>query len=1267
MQQTKKHKQQPIAHKGQLTLLSLALSGALAAMVPASLHAQQVISGLTTAQTWSAGDLSVDSTGTIIPSGNSDAITATGLLGTLSNSGFVYGGTSGVANYNGTISLLSNDSGATISGTYNGIYNSNTITTLNNAGSVNGASGINNIGSIGSLSNSGTIAGTGVGGASAIKNAASGTISNLSNDGGVINGANYAIYNAGSIGTLSNSGIASGIIGIENSGGSIGLLSNDSGGTISGGTISGGTGILTYNGSIATLNNAGVLSGTNGIVNANGTIDTFINSGTILGSTAASNGVSLGVNNTGTIVNFNNDGGTISGTVGVKNTGRIIALTNSGYLYGSTLNGRYALDNLGTIDALTNSGTISAVFGILNDSTLSSIGTIINTGLITGVGSGFGISNQGTISVLSNDVGGTIYSGVNGGYGINNSNVIGTLSNSGLIGGGTGVSNSGTISILTNSGNIIAANNGIINDGGIGTLTNDSGRTIAGSTAGIYNAGSIAALSNSGSISAVAVGLWNAYGSIASVNNSGTITGASGVFNTSTISTLTNSGVISGAGLVGTGVGGFAGIGIGIGNYGTIDTLNNSGTIVGSGSTFVVSGFTIHTGGIYNYGVINALNNSIGGVISGVSNGLANDGVIGTLSNAGTISGSINGILNSGTISALENTGSISTLKNLGLIGGVSAALVLDSGSSLGILNNGGVIAGSITNDSANVLTITGGSGTIFGVLTGASAGLGSSAIGSITSATDVYFGTGNQLLNDNITVNGGTGTVTSGGVLQVNNVISINGNYAQSAGSTLILGVTSPVFNGDLSDSGYGRLVVSGDAVLASGSSVSLKTLGYAFAQGQRYVVLAAGGTIAATGVNYSATGYSVTGSIQGDTLSSGYTDLILTLGSATSTTPINNATNINATSALSGLFNYAGTNPLMLGVFNPAAALSTADAANRAGARLSPGSVRSATTQAVNASSAAVNNVVNDRMDGIRVAQNGGGVATGERTRDIGLWGQVFGGRAAQGMRDNVSGYHANFRGSLLGADGLVSDVLRVGGLVSVSKTSVASDGDNVGSSADINNYGLTAYATYDGAPWYVNVQAGVARQKFSTVRDISYTGFAGMAYGNFNGSQYQSSVQAGYPLNLDAWLPGATLTPIAGLSYSNLRQNGYTESGGNGAALTINASSSTSVKSELGAKLERGFESSYGKLLPSVQLGWRHEFKDGATQSGASFAADSTGATAFVAHGATPQANLGVLNLGVTLLRSQNLSLTGKYTLEAGGGYTAQTASVQVRWRY
>src|SRR5450830_685472 len=681
-------------------------------------------------------------------------------------------------------------------------------------------------------------------------------------------------------------------------------------------------------------------------------------------------------------------------------------------------------------------------------------------------------------------------------------------------------------------------------------------------------------------------------------------------------------------------------------------TLSNSGTISGSNT------------GIYSTGTIGTLSNS--GTISGRYAGIYNIGTIGTLSNSGTISGGNTGIYN--------NIGTIGTLSNSGLITGSTGAIYNDVSGALVQITNLGTIAGNIYNGSSNDLTINGGTGSTFGTLTGYGG-----TIGTITNtASNIILSSGNQLLNDNINV--GTNTVSNlAGTLQVNNQLSITGNYVQSAAATLKIGVgdSAVTSSGTTSDSGYGRLTVSGSATIAAGSTVALAKLNtYNFAQGQRYVVVVAntsGTNYHAGSLIYTLSGFNLTGA---SVVDSGNTDLVLTVGSATAASGTsgtasvaNSATTPNAVAALTGLFNYSGTNASLLNVFNSAAALTSSAEATKAGAQLSPTAVTSGVVQASAAATQTVSTVTTSHLDSLRTAQADGnsGVATGEHSYDVGVWGQVFDGHANQSERDNVSGYSANYNGLLLGADAQLTEQVRAGGLFSYAKTSMSNTGDNSGTSASVNSYGLSAYGSYTGEPWYVNVLAGVVKQQYSTTRDVSYTGFSGVANGSFNGLQYTTAVQAGYPLNVEQWLPGVTVTPLAGLSYSTLRQDGYSETGGSGAGLSINAANTTSLKSELAVKAETSFDTSYGKLQPLVQVGWHHEYHDSRMQSTASFADDTTGTTSFATQSAKPVSDTGALSLGVTLLESKNLKVAARYTVEAGSGYSGQTADLQLRYQF
>uniref|UniRef100_UPI001C57807F autotransporter family protein n=1 Tax=Pseudomonas sp. UMAB-08 TaxID=1365375 RepID=UPI001C57807F len=651
----------------------------------------------------------------------------------------------------------------------------------------------------------------------------------------------------------------------------------------------------------------------------------------------------------------------------------------------------------------------------------------------------------------------------------------------------------------------------------------------------------------------------------------------------------------------------------------------------------------------------------------------------------------------------------------------ISPDLEVFSRVSLGTVTNSGTIAGTIQNDATKDLTINGGSGSTFGLLTGSlldsktkNYGAGADNIGQINNAnSDLVFGSGNLLVNDTVYLEGHT-LSNVGATLQVNNSINVDGNYSQGTNASLILGVGSnPVTTTGVvgKNDGYGRLMVSGTATIDSGSSVGLKQLGsYGFAQGQRYVVIQALTTTApiiitnpntdlvsvqslnvgtnssvtnynASSLHYTAAGYNVTGSSVED---GSNTNLLLTLGSAiqvitpvtppettpTSYAPINQATSTGGTATLAGLFNYSGYDAGVMNLFNAAAALDSSASGNRAGAQLSPTATLSAATQASTASTVQVLNVTTAHVDGLRTAQNGNngsGIATGESASSTGLWGQGFGGTSRLGERDDVAGYHAHYSGMLLGADAALNDSWRAGGVFSYTKTTVNNDGNNSGSSADVKSYGLFGYASYTGSPWYVDMSLGAIQHQYDTTREVSFPGFSSTAKGQHDGMQYIASVLAGYPIDLGSKMANTVLTPIAGLTYSTLRQDSYTEKNGDGAALSVNSDNIGSLKSDLGAKLERSFGTPYGNVVPSAQLTWRHEYHDKGLQSVSNYAADTSGATSFTTTGAKTIADTGVLALGVTLMRSQNLSVGAKYTLEAASGYAANTGDVQVRWDF
>lgn len=691
-------------------------------------------------------------------------------------------------------------------------------------------------------------------------------------------------------------------------------------------------------------------------------------------------------------------------------------------------------------------------------------------------------------------------------------------------------------------------------------------------------------------------------------------------------------------------------------------TVDANTTVSATGYSNAVRAVSAGLGQLTNNGTISASHYNGVYVAAGAS--------VGSIVNNGLITSQGNAITNetgSGGIGVIENSsnGTIS-----------SPLLAIASYASLGSIANSGVIAGTILNDSSYNLTITGNTvAGAFGTLTGYSGGIGVGDIGSIVNTTsNISFSSGNILLNDNVNVGSNTVTVASGANLAISNLVTITGNYDQYG--TLTSNVSnSATVNGDFfSDSGYGRLYVTGTATLESGASVVLARTSYAFVSGQRFVIIegnssssynTASGTFSASGYNGTVTASQVAdGSSQAlvlslsGGLSSGGSST--GSGSTTTTTSSGLATTSVAISSLKGLTNYGGIANGLLDLYDAALAINSSAEANRIGAQLAPTQNFSAGNATSTATFDALS-VVGAHVDAVRLASASSGVATGERAADWAAWGQLYGGHAHQGMVDSVSGYASTYGGLVLGADRALGDHWRTGSAFSYNNAAIYGSDYLTGNSSHVNSYGLIGYASYTGEPWYINLSASAALQKYNTSRVVSLTGFYGNPEGRFNGTQYVAKAEFGYPLALPN---GLTATPIAALSYSYQKQDGYTETGGNGAALSVDGTHANALRNSVGGKLEKSFEASYGTLVPFAQVMWTHQYNGGGTSTTASYVADTTGATDFTIVGATPERNIGELRLGANLLRSDNMSISLRYDLQVASSYLSQALSLRLR---
>ena len=663
-------------------------------------------------------------------------IEANAQLGTLNNAGTIFGTSIG-----GAIGY--------------GVSNYGAVATLTNSGSITGSVyGVYDSGSVGTLTNEGTINVVNMAqdawGLRVIGNA---SLTNLVNNG-LISGVSdellkgYGIGNEGAISTLTNTkDITGSFAGIYNSG-SIPILKNNAGASITGGDYgvydSGSIGTLTNDGAIKAENTTRPAWGLRVIAGA--TLMELVNNNVISGASAGG-GKGYGVGNEGAISTLTNARDITGSFAGVYNAGSITTIlkNNAG---ASISGGDYGVYNLGSIGKLTNDGTIMAENTMRDDAwglrvdPGATLNELINNNLISGASAGgakgYGLENEGAISTLTNakDITGS-YAGL---YNVGTGSIPTLKNNAGasITGSVYGVYDSGTIGALTNDGTIAAVNTtqdswGLRVAAGASLTDLANNNVISGASAGgakgygVSNAGAINTLSNNKDINASYAGLYNT-GSITIVNNTAnaSIKGAAfGVYDIGTIDRLTNAGTIEATAPNNTTA---DAMGLQVASGGSVTRLQNDGSITAVNTTRGAYGIAMEalasigeltntrtisgvaTGGGNGYGVANAgvittLTNS--GVITGSYAGLSNTGSISTFNNnaGASVTGSTYGLYNSGTIVALTNAGAINATAPSSPTEDATA-LMLDTGARITTLSNVGDIFAVNTTRAAFAIAI---------------------------------------------------------------------------------------------------------------------------------------------------------------------------------------------------------------------------------------------------------------------------------------------------------------------------------------------------------------------------------------------------------------------------------------------------------------------------------------------------------------------------------------------------------------------------------
>ncbi|KAB2639788.1 MAG: hypothetical protein DVB26_06525 [Verrucomicrobia bacterium] len=503
------------------------------------------------------------------------------------------------------------------------------------------------------------------------------------------------------------------------------------------------TALTTNNSAGVTASAATTLTNTaTGVISSNtaqgisltvGTGSTITNAGAISSGTVQ--GILLAAGTSATITN--SVGGTISGVSAGVSAATGLTLINNSSITATALTGSGVLATTGA--SITNSGSISATgatgSGVQLTTGISGIGSITNTGAITGAATGVKADNGLTLTnsssitataatgsgvlattnaTITNNVGSSISGGAAGvsattGLILTNSNAITASAAAGsgvLATTGASITNSGTINATGTIGGVATAaatGNGV--QLASGTITNTGTITAASATSttstgnlatGILLTGGVAnSITNSGNIGSIgaSAATSSAFGlnSTGTANdtlnmNGGTINGITAVSLGAGDDTLNfKAGTINAiiAGAPGTAVDGGAGIN---------DTLSFTGV---SGNTAIING------NVSNFEFIN----KTGAGMATINGNITAASVI-TVTNDGVLF--LNGTINSGSAAATINLGGGLSSTAMEVLGGTGIwnANVIQTGGRF----TPGTAPMAIGNLTISALNVTGGS-----------------------------------------------------------------------------------------------------------------------------------------------------------------------------------------------------------------------------------------------------------------------------------------------------------------------------------------------------------------------------------------------------------------------------------------------------------------------------------------------------------------------------------------------------------------------------
>jgi outer membrane autotransporter protein len=689
----------------------------------------------------------------------------------------------------------------------------------------------------------------------------------------------------------------------------------------------------------------------------------------------------------------------------------------------------------------------------------------------------------------------------------------------------------------------------------------------------------------------------------------------------------------------------------------TDGTLSGNITLGDGVDTLSISGLTsnVYSGNASLGAGADELYINHSATVSGTIDGGSDAGDVATIGNAGTVADITGNVTGFESISA--NDDAIINVNG----GSIEAGSVIHlNGTSALNINKGGSYSGNVDGDPTATLAFgadgTGGSFVTGGVIDNVSLAFTSGdttvsgAVGGGAAVDDMTIGAdATVVFNDDVL---SAGALSNGGALTVAAGKTLTAASATGAGSYTI-GVTS-----DGTTNTAGALDFTGTADFTGATISAAVSGGSPLVLGTTDHVITAA---TVTGLPTEVTDTSYLYDFAFDTTTNGANDVGLTVTQGHSLEEASDTDNNRKAANVLLFDNATSTDPQLNAVQASIQSASSQKEYNERVEATLPDLSGGEVVGAVTYTDLSLG-VTNDRLAMLRTGTESG-IATGNVSQGLRMWGQAFGASASQDQRDGIDGYDSTTWGGAVGFDteNAMSDRSVVGVAFSYGNSDV--DSDNASDTqADIDSYQVTLYGMLDlNNAAYLNAQLAYAYNDIDTDRS-NIGGVAGLdAQGSYHANVYSARAELGRDLQYDM----TTITPHVMGNWTHFDPDSYTETGAGGANLSVDGDSLDIIEAGIGVDASWMFQNADGSYIqPKLTAGYRYNFGDDQVENSTSFVG---GGPAFRTEGADPAANRFNVGGSIRYFSTDNWDLTASYNYDFRSDYGAHEGLLRAAYKF